>query len=723
MRHHATVVYWRTRYTFLTKDNLENKVIFKAKPITIAVLAGLSQLTMAADEPVARSVEEVVVTGVRMDQPLNLSTDPKAPRQPLPAADGADYLKTIPGFSVIRKGGSDGDPMLRGMAGSRLTMLVDGEMILGGCSNRMDPPTAYIFPEAFDSIKVIKGPQSVQHGPGNSAGVVLFERNNTRPEQSGWSAHTSALGGSWGRHDEVVDATYSSPSFTLRGIATNASQDNYEDGAGKEIHSQYERWTTQASLAWTPNDTTRFEFAAAVSDGQAAYADRGVDGSKFARDNYSLKFSKQNVTELIESIDAQMYYNYVDHVMDTYSLREVLPGRNSVAMNPDRRTEGTRLAFKLKPSAATDVVLGIDTQNNEHTNRMTMNQNAMPYENLERISDSEFSQTGLFAEFGIDLDDRQRLITGARVDDWEVTDNRDQIALSMMLSVPNPNAGQTRQETLESGFLRYERILNWKGANFFAGVGHSERFPDYWELVAKETATSVSALNIESEKTTQLDVGLIYSSGRISGSASVFYNEIDDFLMIESGFAKPAMAMPAMGGMSGMDMGMPATRSASIARNIDARTWGLELDGQYVINTDWKVSMTLASVRGDNETDNRTLPQLPPLEGRLGLHYDNSVWSAGLLLRNLSAQNRVDIGRGNIVGQDIGPTDGATVLSFNGGWRPSTNLLVSGGVDNLFDTEYAEHISRAGASIPGFDQITRVNEPGRTLWLKAQLTF
>ena len=56
----------------------------------------------------------VEVTAPLPREPLVTVTDPKAPRQPLPAHDGADYLKTIPGFSVIRKGGTDGDPVLRG---------------------------------------------------------------------------------------------------------------------------------------------------------------------------------------------------------------------------------------------------------------------------------------------------------------------------------------------------------------------------------------------------------------------------------------------------------------------------------------------------------------------------------------------------------------------------------------------------------------------------------
>lgn len=683
--------------------------MFKSKTLTVAIISSLTQIALAQDAKSNTSIEEVVVTGVSMDTPLQLSTDPKAPRQPLPAADGADYLKTIPGFSVMRKGGSNGDAVLRGMAGSRISMLVDGEMILGGCSGRMDPPTAYILPEAFDSIRIVKGPQSVQHGPGNSAGVVLFERDTSRPEQSGWSGNFSALGGSWGRHDEVVDATYSSPTLTFRGIATNASQSNFEDGDGTEIHSQFERWTTQASIAWTPDDTTRLEFSTAASDGEAAYSDRGVDGSKFQRENYNLKFNKRNLTEHIESLDAQIYYNYVDHVMDNYSLRDLIPGSSAVAMNPDRETSGGKLSLQIKPRSGIELILGLDTQGNTHTNRGTMNQVMMPYDQKSRVQDAEFDQRGIFAEATFDLNERRSIVTGARFDDWSITDNRSTIALNMMTSVPNPNAGQSRDETISSGFLRFEQVLDWKGTNFFAGVGHSERFPDYWEIIAKETANSVSAFDIESEKTTQADIGLIYNDGRLSGSASVFYNEINDFLLIETGYQKPSM------------MGM--SRSATIVRNIDARSWGLELDGQYILNDYWRTSIALASVRGANDTDHRTLPQLPPLETRIGLHYDDSTWSAGILYRNVAEQNRVDSGRGNIAGQDFGPTASANILSLNGGWRASEKLLVTGGVDNLLDETYAEHISRAGAAIPGFDQITRMNEPGRTLWLKAQYSL
>lgn len=668
--------------------------------LLVIVIASLSYgPTLYAET--AHNVEEIVVTGVRTESPLNVTTDPKAPRQPVPAQDGADYLKTIPGFSVIRKGGADGDPVFRGMAGSRISMLVDGETVLGGCSNRMDPPTAYIFPEAFDSIQVIKGPQSVQHGPGNAAGVVLFERNQERPEEAGWDLHASALLGSFGRHDEVLDGSIYNPEFSLRVSATNASQNDYRDGDGNRVHSEYHRWNTQAVLAWTPDDDTRMELTLARSDGEAAYADRGVDGSKFARDNVGLKFSKDNLGDFLQSLDAQLYYNYTDHVMDNYSLRDPQGVRS--AMNPDRETKGGRITATLIPAPSLEWIVGADQQRDEHSNRM--NHHGISYRSMPREEDANFKQTGVFTELHWDLADGRQVISGLRADRWQARDLREQVGGHGGHTMPNPHAGETRKETLRSYFLRLEQNLESINATTYIGVGHNERFPDYWEMIGNtESVDSVSAFEVDAEKLTQLDAGIIYTGDKLSGSFSAFYNEIDDYILIDYRYDK--------GG-----------RTAKVARNIDARSWGLEMDAQYRFNDHWRAEFTLASVRGANDTDDRTLAQLSPIETRTSLHYQHEDWSVSLLWRFLDSQKRVDIGRGNIAGQDIGESDSFNIFSLNASWRPSDMLLLTGGVDNLLDETYAEHISSAGASIPGFDQTTRVNEPGRTFWMKAQFTF
>jgi iron complex outermembrane receptor protein len=130
-------------------------------------------------------------------------------------------------------------------------------------------------------------------------------------------------------------------------------------------------------------------------------------------------------------------------------------------------------------------------------------------------------------------------------------------------------------------------------------------------------------------------------------------------------------------------------------------------------------------VRAENDTDSKPLAQQPPFETRVGLNYEDRNLSFGLLARLAGAQDRIDIGSGNIVanGMDIGRTGGFAVFSLNGGYRLRRILLVTGGIDNILDRAYAEHLSKSGAYVAGFAPMSRVNEPGRTLWLKANFSL
>lgn len=676
---------------------------FRFSPISLACAASavlhgaLAQTTQPEAEPLAQ-LPDVVVTAPRMQQPLVITTDPKAPRQPIPAHDGADYLKTIPGFSVIRKAGTDGDPVLRGMAGSRLGILLDGQHILGGCGGRMDPPTAYVFPEAYDSITVLKGPQSVLYGPGNSAGTVLFERRTERFTQSGSRFNGSLTAGSYDRHDGVVDAATGNPDSYLRGGATTSHSGDYKDGDGRSVHSRYERWSADAALGLTPDDNTLLELSFARSDGKAAYADRAMDGVRFARDNVGFRFSKRHVSALIAKLEAQAYRNYIDHVMDNYSLRPVSGMR--MVSNPDRTTSGARVAATLRVTEASQLVVGADLQENEHTLRTTQNQLAQPYQDKPRAEDANFRNAGIFGELTHVLGEGDRIVTGLRADRWQAQDRRAVVAL-----LPNPSAGQTRNDTLGSGFARVEHELGRTPMTVYAGVGHSERFPDYWELIAKESAASVSAFDTRPEKTNQLDVGAIYDSAALHVEVSGFYGKVNDFIQIQSRVTKGART------------------GIAITRNIDATTWGGEVGATYAVNKVWKLDGSLAWARGSNDTDDTPLAQMPALETRIGLRYDKDAWSFGTLLRLVAEQNRFDLNKGNIVGQDLGRAPGFGVFSVNGGWKPKKGMLVSAGIDNLFDKTYAENLSKAGAMVAGYVQTVRINEPGRTVWVKAQIAL
>lgn len=684
---------------------LRPAVKLKRSPLLLAVVAALCTPLLAVAEEVT-PLESVVVTAPTSKSPLTVKFNPKAPQQPLPAHDGAAFLKAVPGMSVIRKGGTDGDPVFRGMSGSRLGVLLDGQEIYGGCSGRMDPPTAYVYPESYDRVTLMKGPQTVKYGAGFSAGVVNFERKNQRLAENGASGHASVTLGSAGRNDVVLDGKAGTPNFYIKGGATRADADDYKDGDGKTIHSAYTRWSANTAMGWTPDDNTLLELSLARSDGKADYADRMMDGVKFDRESKALKFERKNVSARVSKVEGEVYDNYVDHVMDNYS-RRTNTGTSMMShmvANPDRSTQGGRVSTTLNAGEKTQVTVGADTKQDKHTSRSGMGMSnaaadAM-YQTAVRADDMQFKQSGIFTEATHELRHNSRVVAGLRVDQHKVTDSRSRVG--MMGTVANDTKGATDKETLRSGFARYEKDMPHGNGKYYVGAGHTERTPDYWERNQLDPTTGKSAfLTTKPEKTNQLDVGMNWKKDKLSGSVSTFYNKIDNYQLIDW-----------TGGMA-----------AGKTHNVKATTHGVEADVAYQVNNQWKGTATLAHVHGDNKTDHKPLAQQPPTEVRLGAEYDNGKHFFGVQERLVAGQKRVDPGYGSIVvgSKDVAPTAGFGVFSINGGMRPKKGVTLSTGVDNVFDKKYVEHVSQNGTdmAIPGYVTTDRVNEPGRTVWVKA----
>ena len=284
---------------------------------TVAAICGtlLTPLALAAspqgDEHAHahNELSPTVITAVAPSSPLTIVTNPKDPRQPVPASDGADYLKTIPGFSAIRAGGTNGDPVLRGMFGSRLNILTNGGVMLGACPNRMDAPTSFISPETYDRLTVIKGPQSVIWGPGASAGTILFDREPEQFGELGSRVNASLLGGSNGRFDKVLDTAAGNRLGYVRFVGNQSHSDDYEDGNGDTVPSRWDKWNGDVALGWTPDADTLVELTAGKGDGEARYAGRGMDGSQFKRESLGLRFEKSNIGDVFDKLEAQVYYN------------------------------------------------------------------------------------------------------------------------------------------------------------------------------------------------------------------------------------------------------------------------------------------------------------------------------------------------------------------------------------------------------------------------------
>ncbi|WP_299494900.1 TonB-dependent copper receptor [uncultured Shewanella sp.] len=625
--------------------------------------------------------EHIVITSDRMLEPVKISTDPKKPRLPLPAYDGAGFLKTITGFNVGRKGGAGGDPSLRGMGGSRVSIVDDSQHVYGTCGGRMDPPTAYIYPETYSSITVIKGPQTVKYGPVGSAGTVLFEKDRHRFTETDFEGRLSSTQGNFDRQDYVGALTLGSTEGYIDIDANQSSSGNYKDGNGNRVQSRYDRHNANIALGWTPTDESVIELAYGYSNGQAEYADRSNQAREIKNENVSLLAQFDFDLTFLNQIEIQAYSNHNNHIMDQFDL-----GVNSGA-NVRRNTSGGHVWFELSPSHNASLILGVDYMQSQHKGRYidkTQDNGlddllAKPFrDNLKYRNQALFSELTYAIAIG-------QIITGMRFDHWNT---------ELFVS----QTGQ-RRDDLMSGFTRLEVPVN--ASQYYIGLGHAQRMPDYWELRKKSiNDLTQEAFSLRPEKNTQLDIGWIYQ-GDIGLSTSLFYSHIDDYILINTNTEK------------------------TTAYNIDATVWGGEIELNVPISEHWSSQSNISYSHGQNETEHTPLGQISPLEARFSVNYEYQAWTVGTLWRVVAAQHRITLGEGNIAGQDLSQSSAFNTFALNASWQHDLGILISLGIENLFNTTYAEHISRSGASndAPGSEPMFQVNEPGRTTWVKVDYTF
>lgn len=686
--------------------------------VLCAALAAALPLVAQADKVAdGGRLAPVVITALPPSSPLVIETDPKVPRQPLPAADGADYLKTIPGFTAVRSGGANADPVLRGMFGSRLNILVDDTTMLGACPSRMDTPVSYIAPENFDELIVVKGPQTVLWGPGASAGTVRFERSKPvfTEEDAPVRFEGSVVGGSWGRHDQNADLTTGNEHIYARVAANHSHSQNYKDGNGDVVPSRWDKWNVDLAVGLTPDTDTLYEFTAGVGDGEARSAGRGMDGTRFKRESVGFRFEKENITPWLEKVEARVYHNYADHVMDNYKLRDPDPNGMMpmpMASNVDRTTNGGRVAGTFRLADAFKLTAGLDARHDTHRARsamaggmggghggMGMGGMTVDYQSKPRVKDAAFDNIGVFGELHWDLAEERRVITGLRVDRAEVKDYR----------ASSPTYGDKRTKTLPSAFARYEADLSSLPMSWYIGVGHVQRMPDYWELFSP-TMGPVGSINafssIKPEKTTQLDIGADFKGDNFDAWVSAYAGHVTDYILFDYN-------VHAMGGGHG---------AASRAENVNARTLGGELGAGYNWTSALRTEASLAYAWG-RMSGGGALPQQPPLEARLSASYDDGTWSFGALWRLVARQNRYSDGLGNVASKDFGATPGYGVLSLNGGYAIDKRWQLNVGIDNLLDKTYHEHLNMAGNGAWGYAASTAINEPGRTFWARLGMKF
>lgn len=254
------------------------------------------------------------------------------------------------------------------------------------------------------------------------------------------------------------------------------------------------------------------------------------------------------------------------------------------------------------------------------------------------------------------------------------------------------------------------------------GVGHAQRAPTLTDryadgiflgIIQSGFSRVIGDPNLAKERAWQADVGLKADYDVVRGEISLFYSWINNYITYRTqGFDPPTGA-----------------RLLTTVNTPLATLTGFNFQSEADLTQQTIGFLTFTYVDGRDQTIGAPLPQISPLESRAGLRFksfdEGQTWGAEAGARMVATQNRLGTVRSG-AGVDVleTRTAGFTTFYLRGYYNWSENLHFVGGVENLFDRQYLEHLDlRLPAQALGNIPPTSVFAPGVQPYVGVEYVF
>ncbi|MCK9280539.1 MAG: TonB-dependent receptor [Melioribacteraceae bacterium] len=717
---------------------------YKSIDKNIVIDSSTPQLMQFDLIPTIIEMDEVIVSSqktgkVLRQSPYSENLVTQAELQVKPFQSLSDALDREAGLAIIRDGMWGTEISIRGMNRQNIVALVDG--------NRMETATdlaarfSLVDLSDIERIEVIKGAASSIYGSGATGGVVnIVSKSPYFNEDFYTSGNVSTGYNSVNNSSLFSGAVFSGSSIWSAKLSGSFRKaDDYKSGLGTTVkNSRFKDYSFSGAFNFIPTENHLLKLDYQLFKAE----DVGIPGAEplfpanadlrypiEKREMIAASYEIQNISDVITKLTAKFSHQFI--VRDVENIPHIVQNVPASGTNPARRVSvlkilpgadhnnnSAQVFAELSLAPTNKLVVGIDYWKRDYEGLRTKEQMIEVlnpagavvktiYKTIAEspLPNSSFQSIGIFAQDEAQvIEDVLKLSIGARLDRIDVKGDKTLNPLyDITDGVRNDHpAGQSViwndtnfDDISYSGNVGAIYSLT-KNLDFTLSLGYSFRSPsleERFQYIDQGSVVRLGNPSLDPEKSKSIDFGIRYYGNNYKLISSIFYNNLTD-LVVE----------------------VPGTfegRAARIKQNVgEARLYGFDLSYQNNFYGDNVFFSSLSFVKGDDITNDTSLPEIAPLNGTLGVTIS--------IVKNLQAEVSSTL---FAVQNDPAPGEKATkgYALFNASLvtKPilygGMNFRISAGVENLFDKAYVNHLS----TNRGLSSI----DPGRNIYLKLYAGF
>lgn len=618
--------------------------------------------------------------------------------------DAGAILNQNPVISSIRKSGAFAfDPVMRGFKYDQLNIVIDGlQSANAACPNRMDPPTSQVALNRIKQVEILKGPHALRYGIGLGGTINFIQEDPRFSAENGVYGRFSSMYESNGqviRNEGRVGFTGSHHDVGFMGSWSKGT--DYTDGRGNVVPADFMRGTVgmygdfKISSVDLLQVTVNRNFARDVSFPTLAM-DLRSDDTWMGSIRHSRTFKNRHLQRWTTS----GFFTLVDHLMDN-GLRELNPRMMDArtpanTQNMGARTEGLWQLGKGRMYAGADFRTEAAQGVRERTFLMGPNEGMSMYDNAWQ--DSRINKAGLFAAYHLPISEYVLSFSGRLDVNQASADER----AGEFVDVNATNEVTQLNPGISAGIKRdlgeYFNMGLWVARVQRSG-SITERFINYFP-VGLDPYELLGNPDLKPETNNQVDWVVGFSKSGITAEVSLFAAYLNNYITGERTDLSPRL---------------PTSPGVRQFVNVDrALKSGFEVAFRQDLIYGFNHQLMLAYTYGQNLTVSEALPEVAPMDVRyvlMGNHLDNRLHTA-IRLRHVVGQDRISESFGERA------TPKFTLFDVDASYTLTANVAIKGGVQNLFDQGYYEHLNRP---ITGMG--TPLLAPGRNVFLMLSVKF